>query len=119
MKHLTYITLALLLLVACKTERTQPIENGTHKFTLLFSEFMSRDYDVPCDVIIDGFSFIIQQNDETGLEGEKVLCKGVLMRHDSGKWIISDNEEDKHATEIGGCTGIIVVDFENRIVVWC
>ena len=85
----------------------------------MFSEFMNRDQDTSCDVIIDGFNVVIQQNDETDLEGEKVLLKGVLRKHDSGKWIVSDKEEDIHATEIGGCTGIIVVDFENNLVVWC
>ena len=119
MKNLTNTVLFLLLLISCNTERTQPIDNGIHKFTLLFSEFMNRDQDTSCDVIIDGFNVVIQQNDATELEGEKVLLKGVLMKHASGKWIVSDKEEDIHATEIGGCTGIIVIDFENKLVVWC
>ena len=112
-------SLVLLLLIGRKAERTQPIENGSHRFTLMFSEFMNRDLDVPCDVIIDGFNIEIQQNEETNLSGDKILLIGVLMQHDSGKWIVSDKEEDRHATEIGGCTGIIIVDFEKKIVVWC
>lgn len=113
------VIVSLILFVSCKTETSQPIENGTYEFTLMFSEFMNRDQDRSCEVIIDGFNILIQQNSKTSLNGNKVLEKGTLMLHDSGKWIIGKQEADKHAIEIGGCTDITVVDFNNKIVVWC
>lgn len=106
-------------LIVTEELRQQPIENGTYKFTLMFAEFMSRDSDTSCDVLIDGLNITIQQNGATNLPGDKILLKGRLMKHNSGKWIVSDNEQDKFAAEIGGCTDITVIDFKNKIVVWC
>ena len=119
MKQGSYLLLALLFLAACNHQPKQPLKNGTYAFTLMFSEFMSRDADTSCDVIIEDFLITIQQNEKTRLPGDKILLNGCLMQHESGKWIVSCDEEDKYADEIGGCTDITVIDFKNKIVIWC
>ena len=130
----TFFLLAMIALLSCKEAKNkhpdsfedtkkshtkQPIANGTYLFTLQFAEWMTREHDVPCNLTIEDFKVRIEQNDKTNLPGNKILHEGMLMQHISGKWIVSDKEEDKEASEIGGCTGIIVVDFDGRIIVWC
>ena len=90
------------------------------EFELYYSEWGGRMPNGSCDVIIDGYQITVQQNEKTNLTGGKILAKGTLMKHQSGKWIIAEKEEDKFAEEIGDCTGgPVVVDLKKKIIEWC
>ena len=45
----------------------------------------------------------------------EVIDEGTIMRHKSGKWIITTNPKDIELDEVGGCTdGPAVIDFKNK-----
>ena len=44
-----------------------------------------------------------------------MIDQGQIIKHKSGRWIISDNLEAKMWDEVGGCTGgPAVIDFKNK-----
>lgn len=49
-----------------------------------------------------------------------ILVEGELYWHESQTWIIAENEADKTAQEVGGCTdGPFMIDFEREIFWMC
>ncbi len=96
------------------------IPQGKIEFELYFSEWGGRMGNAPCELIIEGKNITVQQTSETNLTGGKVIAKGVLMKHKSGRWIIGKDPADINAEEIGGCTGgPIPIDFDEKVIEWC
>lgn len=96
------------------------IPQGKMKYELYFSEWNGRMNNLKVDIIIQGNKITVFNNTEKPLPGGKILVKGILMKHKSGKWIIGKNNNDKNAEEIGGCTnGPIIIDFKTKIIEWC
>ena len=49
-----------------------------------------------------------------------VIEEGTLRKHQSGQWIISNDEKDVYLKEIGGCTGRpTIIGFENESIEMC
>ena len=49
-----------------------------------------------------------------------VIEEGTLRKHQSGVWIISNDEKDVSLEEIGGCTGgSTVIDFDKQTIEMC
>ena len=55
-----------------------------------------------------------------GAASGDVIEEGTLRKHQSGVWIISNDEKDVSLEEIGGCTGgPIVIDFDKQTIEMC
>ena len=111
----------LLLIIGLNFGFTQDeIPQGTFQYELYFSEWDGRILNTSINVIITGTHIKLLKNEKTNLSGENLIFEGILMKNDSGIWIIGNDESDKHKDEIGGCTGEpIPIDFEKKIVEWC
>lgn len=48
-----------------------------------------------------------------------IAFEGLLIKHKSGVWILADDESEKDAEEVGGCTEIPVIYFEKKLIEWC
>jgi hypothetical protein len=49
-----------------------------------------------------------------------VIEEGTLRKHQSGQWIISNDDKDVYLDEIGGCTGgPTIINFENQSIELC
>ena len=96
------------------------IPQGKMEFELYFAEWGGRMGNAPCEVIIEGKNITVQQTCETKLTGGKIIAKGILFKHKSGRWIIGEDPADVNAEEIGGCTGgPIPIDFNEKVIEWC
>ncbi|SEA75501.1 hypothetical protein [Psychroflexus halocasei] len=95
------------------------IPQGNFVYELYFAEFGGRMKNAECKIEIDGNKIIIEQNENTNLTGGTEIFSGLILKHKSGKWILGENEEDKNAEEIGGCTEIPIIDFKTKIIEWC
>lgn len=55
-----------------------------------------------------------------GLNPGDVIEEGKLRKHQSGQWIISNDEQDIYLEEIGGCTGgPTIISLENQSIELC
>ena len=96
------------------------IPQGKLEFELYFAEWGGRMGNASCEVIIEGKNITVQQTADTNLTGEKIIAEGILMKHQSGKWIIGTEPDDINAEEIGGCSGgPIPIDLNKKIIEWC
>lgn len=104
-----------------KTEsKTDSIPQGKMTFELYFSEFGGRLENLPVEIEITGNRIIVYNNEKSPLTGGKIIIKGILIKHKSGKWIIGKSETDQNVEEIGGCTGgPTPIDFDTKIIEWC
>jgi hypothetical protein len=99
---------------------TDTIPQGKMKFELYFAEWGGRMGNAPCEVIIEGKKITVQQTADTNLSGKKIIAQGILMKHQSGKWIIGTEPVDINAEEIGGCSdGPIPIDLNKKVIEWC
>jgi hypothetical protein len=93
---------------------------GTFEFQISYAEWGDRLKGATCDVEIKGNDIVVKQNNSTNLTGGNIIAQGKLRKHiGTGKWIIASNEKDIYEDEIGGCTGIIVIDLENKTIELC
>ncbi|HLS30185.1 MAG TPA: hypothetical protein VK021_04965 [Flavobacteriaceae bacterium] len=95
------------------------IPQGTFIYEIYFAEFGGRMANVECKVTINGNKISVEQTENTNLTGGKNIFSGLILKHKSGKWILSNNKNDKDADEIGGCTGIPIIEFDKKLIVWC
>ena len=123
MKYLSILIFsALLSVTSCtsKKDATSELPQGSFIYELYFAEFGDKTKNVECSVSIEGTKITVEQTDKTNFPGGKIIQKGILMKHKSGKWIIGEKSEDKDADEIGGCTdGPTPIDFETKEIEWC
>lgn len=98
----------------------QTLPDGTYSFDIAFAEWDGKSLGSTCTIIIKGDSVtVVNDGTLSGIKGE-VIDSGILVKHKSGKWIISNSEEDKLADEIGGCSeGPLEIDIENRKLWLC
>ena len=97
----------------------QKIPQGTFIYELYFSEFSGRMKNSECKVVINENKIIVEQTENTNLKGGKEIFKGLILKHKSGKWILTDEKNDVNADEIGGCTNIPIIEFDKKLIEWC
>ena len=100
----------------------QKPQSGTYTYSIVWGEFGNKDLGNTCSVIVNKDHIQVVHNGEPNLTGSKndILVQGIILKHNSGKWIIGQSRKEKNATEIGGCSGgPIVIDFKRRIVYLC
>lgn len=95
------------------------IPQGTFTYQLYYAEWEGRMPNTEVTVIIKGDKITVQKNKNTNLTGPNLILKGTVLKHDSGVWIIATEPEEAHAPEVGGCVGIIPIDFSKQVVEWC
>ena len=101
-------------------KESNEIPQGTFVYGLYFSEFSGRMENSPCNVTIKGNHIIVEKMKDSELPGPKLIIEGELLKHKSGRWIISRNPEDVNSDEIGGCSdGPTPIDFDTKIIEWC
>lgn len=121
------ILLFAFLAIGCQNSGTKEnkasvkeIPQGTFEYELYFSEFGGRVLNASVDVVIKGNDIEVLQNDKTDLPGDKLIIKGIILKHKSGIWVIGRDESDKDSDEVGGCTdGPIPIDFDKKLIEWC
>ena len=95
------------------------IPQGNFIYELYFAEFGGRMKNAECKVEINGNKIIIEQTENTNLTGGNEIFSGLILKHKSGKWILTDNENDVNVDEIGGCTEIPIIEFDKKLIEWC
>lgn len=88
------------------------IPQGVFIYKLYFAEFGGRMDNAECKVEIKGNNIIIQQ---VGNE----IFSGLILKHKSGKWILAEDENAVNTNEIGGCTEIPIIEFNQKRIEWC
>mgnify|MGYP007079508429 CR=1 FL=1 len=85
---------------------------------MAFAEWQGKSMGEMVTIKIKGDSIkVIYEGDGSLTLTEKgtVLDEGFIRKHQSGKWIIANEESDIYIVEIGGCTdGPAVIDFKNQ-----
>ncbi|MGB0882656.1 MAG: hypothetical protein ACPGSO_06850 [Vicingaceae bacterium] len=92
--------------------------NGTYIYDIAFAEWGGKSMGEKVTVIIkeDSVNIIYDGGGNLSLtkKGE-VIDRGILRKHVSGKWIISQSKEDIFAEEIGGCSGgPSIIEFKKK-----
>lgn len=96
------------------------IPQGKFTYELYFSEFNGRLENLPVEIVITNRQITVYNSRENPLLGDEIIIQGILIKHNSGSWIIAQSESDKNAKEIGGCTdGPVPINFETKIIEWC
>lgn len=98
-------------------------KDGTYTYSIAFEESEgSESLGVTCTIVIRGDSITVINNGHERMKGKKgdVIEQGIIMKHQSGKWIIGHNTKDINATEVGWCAnGPKVIDFKRKIFFVC
>ncbi|MFM2223979.1 MAG: hypothetical protein RJA07_181 [Bacteroidota bacterium] len=94
---------------------SQKMKDGTYDFRIAYEEWNGKIMG-HCKVQIKSDSIIVfKENSST----EKI-DSGLLIRHQSGKWIIAKTFNDKFAKIIGACADAsIIIDLKKRIIYLC
>jgi hypothetical protein len=120
----------LSLILTCSLSTTDPpqseiLPNGTYRFEIAFAEWDGKTIGDEVIVILnDGnITLKISENSNSLWMGAKpgdVIEEGTLRKHQSGQWIITNDEKDIYLEEIGGCTGgPTIIHFENQTIEMC
>ena len=120
----------LSLILTCWLSTTDPpqseiLPNCTYRFEIAFAEWGGKTMGDEVIVILnDGnITLKISENSNSLWMGAKpgdVIEEGTLRKHQSGQWIISNDEKDIYLEEIGGCTGgPTIIHFENQTIEMC
>lgn len=99
----------------------QKPKDGTYTYSIAWAEWNGKSLAATCTVIIKGDSIKVIHDGNLNVTGNKgdVYEEGILMKHKkTGKWIIGRSEKDKHAKEIGGCSGGPAVIDAKRKIFW-
>jgi hypothetical protein len=119
--------LALIVLVALASasvalalEPKLPILPGQYAFRHKFSEQPDMQ-SIPLVARISGRHIILINEVQSSVFPKGVIAEGTLMWHaKSGQWIIGEDESDRQAEDVGGCSdGPDVVDLEHQIYWTC
>jgi hypothetical protein len=100
-------------------------KNGTYIYEVAFAEWSGRTMGDEVVVILkDGhITLKVSKNSNIlwmGATPDDVIEDGTLRKHQSGVWIISNDEKDVSLEEIGGCTGgPTVIDFDKQTIEMC
>ncbi|MES2850185.1 MAG: hypothetical protein V4685_14095 [Bacteroidota bacterium] len=55
----------------------------------------------------------------SGIKEGELLEKGKLVKHKTGKWMITTSEKDKKSKIVGGCEGPAWIDFKKKKFWYC
>lgn len=100
-------------------QKNKTIPQGNFKYELYFAEFSGRMENSSCNVEIKDNKIKILQDESTNFSGGELIFKGVLVKHNSGAWILANEESDKNAERVGGCTAFPIIYFECNLIEWC
>jgi hypothetical protein len=115
--------LSLTMLVAACVAQTSaplPIANGKYVFRHKFAEQPTiQSFTLIAEISGHRIRLINQSDSDVFPKG--VIAKGLLMwRAKSQQWIIGQQESDRAAEEVGGCSdGPEVVDLQQKIYWTC
>jgi hypothetical protein len=104
------------------TGLAQKPPDGTYTYRVAFTEWGGKSLGATCTIRIKGDSIWVIHNGKKNVSGRKneIIDKGIILKHNSGKWIIGISVEDKEAKDIGGCTdGPRIIDFKNKKIWFC
>jgi hypothetical protein len=106
--------------LTCGLSAQKP-NDGTYTYTIAFAEWDGESLGTTCTIIIKGDSIMAIYNGTGRLSGEKgdIIDHGIIVKHKTGRYIVGRTPSDKNAEEVGGCTGISVIDFKKRIFWIC
>lgn len=112
------LAFSILISLSAQEKEDEIPPDGKYRYDIAFAEWDGKSMGEKVTVIIQGNSIkVIYEGDGqlTLTEPGEVIDEGVLRKHESGKWIITQSEEDILLEEIGGCAGgPAIVDFENK-----
>ncbi len=119
--------LSLFLTFSCCLEppQSEVPENGTYIYEVAFAEWNGKTMGDEIIVVLkDGhITLKVSENSNVvwmGANPGDIIEEGTLRKHQSGQWIISNDENDIYLKEIGGCTGgPTIISFENRTIEIC
>lgn len=98
-------------------------ENGEYEYDISFAEWEGKLFGEKVIVLIKNDSVKIVYDGDGKLwltkKGE-AIDSGLLRKHKSGVWIITQKESDVGLEEIGGCTsGLAIIDFKRQLYWMC
>ncbi len=100
-------------------------ENGTYIYEVAFAEWDVKTMGDEIMVVLkDGhITLKVSENSNSlwmGAIPGDLIEEGILGKHHSGQWIISNDEKNIYLEEIGGCTGgPTIINFENKTIELC
>ena len=120
MNHLIALVTMLGAVGTAATESSVPLASGRYVFEHRFAEHPSMP-SISVDVVINGSRIVISNPAQSNPFPAGVLAQGQLMQHaGSAQWIIGNDESDRWAEDVGGCSdGPEVVDLAAKIYWTC
>ena len=135
MKNIIY--LLLLLVISCsqvKSNKTNNIQSTISNsnqnlddnlsiydqdtFDIAFAEWQGKSMGEKVLIRLNGSDIqiiYVGEGKHFNVKKGSILEEGILMKHESGVWIIGKQEADKYAKEIGGCSGgPSIIDFKHK-----
>ncbi|CAA0110317.1 Uncharacterised protein [BD1-7 clade bacterium] len=114
------IAIFLLTISVNSLAQELPLEDGEYKFQHKYAEHPSLD-SLTFNVTIQGFNIIVSNSQPSTVWPQGVIEQGKLFLHSNSKqWIIINNNDEKSATEVGGCSdGPTVIDLVKKIYWSC
>jgi hypothetical protein len=111
------VMLAFSFLVLSSISFSQIPKSGTYIFKYCDLEYDNSCYST-CRVVIKGTHITVYATKElsknrTSTNEGDIIDHGIILKHESGKWIIGKSQKDKHAKEIG-VNGPAILDFEKK-----
>jgi hypothetical protein len=105
MKRLICLLTCAAYQVALASPPEQPLATGRYEFQMRSALHPgTKDIKLIAEIIDDYIELINADSDEVYDFG--VVESGTLMWHAASRqWIIVDSEEDRNATDVGGCSG--------------
>ena len=105
MKRLICFVACTISVIASASPPEQPLATGRYEFQLRSALHPgTKDITLIAEIIDDHIELTNADSDEVYDFG--VIAEGTLMWHAATQqWIIGDSEEDRNATEVGGCSG--------------
>ncbi len=91
---------------------------GVFTFTYIQCEYPVRTMDFPIKIQIEG-NHIIGIQEKPYVTGGDTIINSSIFLHEGGKFIISDDRNDKNADDIGCCTGILIINFDEKSIEAC
>lgn len=92
--------------------------DGKYRYEVAFAEWDGKSMGEKVTIVIKGDSIqVIYEGDGQLSLAKKgdILDSGIIRKHKSGNWIISQKDDDIYLDEYGGCTGgPSVIDFKKK-----
>ena len=93
---------------------------GTYTYNVEFAEHQGMFTQNAVDVIIDGMHILVINNGILSGEKGEIILEGIILKHQSGEWIIGQDDTDINSNEIGGCSdGPVVIYFKTKTILLC